>query len=314
LTGPMLQWLDHLAKNRRYASNTISAYQRDLAQLVELANGAPLDQVAERHIRQFLASLHGRGHKPRSLARMLAAWRGFYAWWAPQVRLPANPAKDVRAPKSPRSLPKALSVDQTQALLDAPQLANDTITSRRDRAMFELLYSSGLRLSELVQLDVHYVNNPQHTSTGWLDLDQGDVHVKGKGNKSRTVPVGQQALAALHAWFEARPAYAKAGALPSDQHALFLGERGARIHPRVVQQRLASLALSAGLPTRVHPHVLRHSFASHVLQSAQDLRAVQEMLGHASIATTQVYTKLDFQHLASVYDAAHPRAKRQSET
>lgn len=314
LPGPMLQWLDHLAKNRRYSPHTLAAYQRDLTQLVTLADGITLDQIAERHVRQYLATLHGRGHQPRSLARLLAAWRGFYAWWAPQAKLPANPAKDVRAPKSPRSLPKALSVDQTQALLDAPPLASDAIASKRDRAMFELFYSSGLRLSELVQLDVHYVASPQHTSTGWLDLTQGDVQVKGKGNKSRAVPVGQQARAALQAWLQARQAWVKPQTKPHDAHALFLGQRGARIHPRVVQQRLAALALSAGLPTRVHPHVLRHSFASHVLQSAQDLRAVQEMLGHASIATTQVYTKLDFQHLASVYDAAHPRAKRKSET
>jgi integrase/recombinase XerC len=314
LPKPMAQWLDHLTTNRRYSLHTINAYRSDLAQLVELADETALDQIAERHVRQFLATLHGRGHQPRSLARMLAAWRGFFGWWAPQIKLATNPAKDVRAPKAPRSLPKALSVDQTQALLDSPALThNDTVISKRNRAMFELFYSSGLRLSELVQLDVHYVSGHPYTSTGWLDLAQGDVHVQGKGNKSRTVPVGQQARTALSNWLEVRPSLAKSSALPQDLYALFLGERGARIHPRVIQQQLASLALAAGLPTRVHPHVLRHSFASHVLQSAQDLRAVQEMLGHASIATTQVYTKLDFQHLAAVYDAAHPRAKRKSE-
>ena len=305
------QWLDHLQKNRRYSEHTTSAYRRDMKALAVLSKGMPLEAIEQRHIRQFLATAHARGQQPRSLARMLAAWRGFYGWWAPQIKLPVNPARDVRAPKIKRSLPKALSVDQTQALLEAPALVVDqSPASQRDRAMFELFYSSGLRLSELVQLDVHYVNTPDHQSSGWIDLEQGQVQVLGKGQKPRMVPIGREAKQALQQWLDVRPSLNRQARPAADEHALFLGERGARIHPRVVQQRLASLCVMAGLPTRVHPHVLRHSFASHVLQSAQDLRAVQEMLGHASISTTQIYTKLDFQHLASVYDAAHPRANR----
>lgn len=313
LPEPMRQWLDYLAAQRRYAHHTISAYERDLKQLVELAEGTELRDIAERHIRQFLGKLHGQGHQPRSLARTLSAWRGFYAWWAPKTGLPLNPAQDVKPPKASRSLPKALSVDQTQALLDNSALtASREPLTLRDRAMFELFYSSGLRLSELVSLDVSYHKLPDYESSSWLDLAQQEVQVLGKGNKRRTVPVGQQATLAIESWLSVRDQFVKPSGSSLDRFALFVGERGRRIHPRVIQQRLADLALAAGLPTRVHPHVLRHSFASHVLQSAQDLRAVQEMLGHASISTTQVYTKLDFQHLASVYDAAHPRAGRKS--
>lgn len=313
LPEPMRQWLNHLATQRRYARHTILAYERDLKQLVELANGTAPEHIAERHIRQFLGKLHGLGHQPRSLTRMLSAWRGFYAWWAPQIGLPLNPAQDVKPPKASRSLPKALSVDQTQALLDNSALAaSGEPLTLRDKAMFELFYSSGLRLSELVALDVGYRKSSDHESSSWLDLAEQEVQVLGKGNKRRTVPVGQQAALAIERWLSVRDQFIKAGSSSADAFALFVGERGKRIHPRVVQQRLADLAIAAGLPTRVHPHILRHSFASHVLQSAQDLRAVQEMLGHASISTTQVYTKLDFQHLASVYDAAHPRANRKA--
>lgn len=313
LPEPMRQWLSHLATQRRYAHHTISAYERDLKQLVDLAQGTELNAIAERHIRQFLGKLHGQGHQPRSLARMLSAWRGFYTWWAPKAGLLLNPVQDVKPPKASKSLPKALSVDQTQALLDNSALAasREPLTLR-DRAMFELFYSSGLRLSELVSLDIQYQKTLGYESSSWLDLAHHEVQVLGKGNKRRTVPVGQQATLAIESWLVVRDQFVKPSAPSTDQFALFVGERGKRIHPRVVQQRLADLALAAGLPTRVHPHVLRHSFASHVLQSAQDLRAVQEMLGHASISTTQVYTKLDFQHLASVYDAAHPRATRKS--
>lgn len=313
LPAPMRQWLTYLATQRRYAKHTLTAYERDLSLLVNLAEHQDPKDIAERHIRQFISKLHAQGHQPRSLARALAAWRGFYNWWAPQVGLTLNPVQDVKPPKATRSLPKALPVDQTQALLDNSALvASGEPLTRRDRAMFELFYSSGLRLSELIALDIQYSRTDSHESSGWLDLAEQEVHVLGKGGKRRTVPVGQQALAALKQWLDVRAAFVKPSAAAQDLYALFVGERGKRIHPRVVQQRLATLAQAVGLPTRVHPHVLRHSFASHVLQSAQDLRAVQEMLGHASISTTQVYTKLDFQHLASVYDAAHPRAGRQT--
>ncbi len=314
LTPPMRDWLDYLNTQRRYSKHTLAAYERDLLQLVTLSGDAKLESLAERHIRQFMGKLHAQGHQPRSLARMLAAWRGFYAWWAPQIGLMINPTQDVKAPKANRSLPKALSVDQAQALLDASALSvSREPLMLRDRAMFELLYSSGLRLSELIALDVTYLKQAEYESDSWIDLEAREVQVLGKGSKRRTVPVGKQAIEAIMHWLGVRGQLIKTDSLAKDRMALFVGERGKRIHARVVQQRLAQLAQAAGLPTRVHPHVLRHSFASHVLQSAQDLRAVQEMLGHASISTTQVYTKLDFQHLAAIYDAAHPRSGRKED-
>lgn len=315
LLPPLDAWLQHLQAHRRYSPHTLDAYRRDLRQLASLAQAAQLslEQLTNSHIRQFAARLHAQGLGPRSLARTLAAWRGFYQWWAPTVALPGNPVAGVRAPRAPRGLPKALSVEQAQGLLDhAPaQLANEP-AGLRDLAMFELLYSSGLRLSELVGLDLHYVRTADYESSSWLNTADAEVVVLGKGGKRRTVPVGQTALKALQRWIDARPQLASAHPADTDTHALFVGTRGRRISPRVVQAQLARLAQAAGLPTHVHPHVLRHSFASHVLQSAQDLRAVQEMLGHANISTTQIYTRLDFQHLAKAYDQAHPRAGRKS--
>lgn len=312
---PMSTWLRHLETNRRYSAHTLDGYRRDLSRLHELAAVAklPLDKLGNGHIRQFVARLHGQGLGPSSLARTLAAWRGFYKWWAPQVELAGNPVAGVRAPKAPRGLPKALSVEQTQALLDRPaaKVATDP-AALRDQAMFELLYSSGLRLSELVGLDWQYAKSVEYESRGWLNLPDAEVNVLGKGGKQRSVPVGKAAVAALEKWIAVRNQLAAPAASANDAAALFVGARGRRISPRVVQLQLASVAQAAGLPTHVHPHVLRHSFASHVLQSAQDLRAVQEMLGHANISTTQIYTRLDFQHLAKVYDQAHPRAGRKS--
>lgn len=320
LPDPMCAWLRHLETNRRYSPHTLDGYRRELHFLHELAcrAGLPLDKISNGHIRQFVARLHAQGRGPRSLARTLAAWRGFYQWWAPSLELTGtplagNPVAGVRAPKAPRGLPKALSVEQTQALLDRPpaRLATEP-AALRDQAMFELLYSSGLRLSELVGLDLRYTRSADYESRGWLKLEEAEVEVLGKGGKRRSVPVGQTAVAALRKWLDARPQLAPATSQPEDAAALFLGARGRRISPRVVQLQLAHIAQEAGLPTHVHPHVLRHSFASHVLQSAQDLRAVQEMLGHANISTTQIYTRLDFQHLAKAYDQAHPRAGRKS--
>lgn len=305
------QWLAHLAHQRRYSPHTVAAYQRDIQHLLDFltrqTHAITLEKTGAHHIRQCLAKLHAQGHKPRSLARMLAAWRSFYEWLGPHIQLSINPTADIKPPKIPRSLPKALSVDQTQGLLD--QTVPPTPAYIRDHAMFELLYSSGLRLSELVSLDVRYVQNPGYTSQSWIDLQGHEVHVIGKGNKRRSIPVGAQALKALTAWLDVRKSMTH-----PEEHALFVGERGQRIHPRRVQQRLHSWAVQAGAHSRIHPHVLRHSFASHVLQSAQDLRAVQDMLGHASISTTQVYTQLDFQHLAKVYDSAHPRANRKTQS
>lgn len=315
LPDPIAAWLRHLEANRRYSPHTLAGYRRELHFLRDLAERAklPLDTLGNGHIRQFVARLHAQGRGPRSLARTLAAWRGFYQWWAPVVGLAGNPVAGVRAPKAPRGLPKALSVEQTQALLDRPQAQVATEPAAlRDQAMFELLYSSGLRLSELVGLDLRYERSAHYESRGWLNLDDAEVIVLGKGGKRRSVPIGQAALAALRRWIEVRPQLAPPAAQPEDAAALFLGTRGRRISPRVVQLQLAQIAQAAGLPTHVHPHVLRHSFASHVLQSAQDLRAVQEMLGHANISTTQIYTRLDFQHLARAYDQAHPRAGRKS--
>ncbi|OZI16511.1 tyrosine recombinase XerC [Bordetella genomosp. 7] len=315
LSAPLDDWLHHLRTQRRYSAHTLDAYRRDLAQLAALAQaaGLPLESLGNGHIRQFVARLHAQGQGPRSIARTLAAWRGFYQWWAPAAGLAGNPVAGIRAPKAARALPKALSVEQAQALLDhdAARLTTDP-AGLRDHAMFELLYSSGLRLSELVGLDLRYERTATYESRGWLNQADAEVVVLGKGNKRRTVPVGQAALAALLRWIEVRPQLAAANAAEPDAAALFVGARGRRISPRVVQLQLGKLALAAGLPAHVHPHVLRHSFASHVLQSAQDLRAVQELLGHANISTTQVYTRLDFQHLAKAYDQAHPRAGRKS--
>jgi integrase/recombinase XerC len=238
--------------------------------------------------------MHARGLSPRSLASLLSAWRGLYRWLVRHKGHRANPVDGVRAPRPGRRLPKALSVEQVQRLLEAGTDA--TPAQARDRAMFELLYSSGLRLAELVSLDA---------GDGRLDLREGEVTVTGKGAKTRTVPVGARAKDALQAWIGVRAQLAAPG-----EKALFVGARGRRIAPGVVERALRELAARQGVPGRLHPHMLRHSFASHVLQSSQDLRAVQELLGHASIATTQIYTHLDYQALARVYDAAHPRAKK----
>jgi integrase/recombinase XerC len=288
-------YLRGLENERRLATHTSANYARDIDRLLELVPGLPLDRVDGPAIRRAVAQLHARGLSGKSLARMLSAWRGFFGWLVRHQGLAANPCYGVRAPKSPRQLPKALSPDAAQTLLDRKC---ENILDTRDKAVCELAYSSGLRLAELVGLDL--------VDTRAM-LRDAEVTVTGKGRKPRTVPVGKQACAAIAAWLEARPRLAK-----SDEPALFVSERGRRLSPRAIQARVKRWALRAGLGTGLHPHVLRHSFASHVLQSSGDLRAVQEMLGHASIASTQVYTKLDFQHLAKIYDQAHPRARKKS--
>jgi integrase/recombinase XerC len=288
------EWLAALRAQRRLSAATLSNYGRAAALLLRLAGGTRLRDLDSGAIRHAVARLHAAGLSARSLALALSAWRGLYRWLARHKGFGANPVEGVRAPKAPRTLPQALSVEQAQKLLEAPQPAGRWLT--RDRAMFELLYSSGLRLAELVSLDA---------DDGRLDLRAGEVTVTGKGGKTRIVPVGAKARAALAAWLAERERLAAPG-----ERALFVGARGRRIAPRVVQARLAAWARASGLGAPVHPHLLRHSFATHVLQSSQDLRAVQEMLGHASVSTTQVYTHLDFQALAKVYDAAHPRARK----
>ena len=291
---PLLQsYLDHLAHERRLSRHTVENYGRDVAALIVLAGAAALDRLGVHEIRRFVAQLHARGLDGRSLARMLSAWRGFYHYLARDHGYAANPCVGIRAPKSAKKLPSALSPDEADRLMDVEGAG---LLAARDKAILELFYSSGLRLSELTGLSTQDVN-----------LRDATVQVTGKGSKARIVPIGSHALAALKAWLPQREALA-----PPGQAALFLSTRGGRMSGAAVQQRVKHWARKFGLAGKVHPHVLRHSFASHVLQSSGDLRAVQEMLGHASISTTQVYTHLDFQHLAKAYDAAHPRAKKRS--
>lgn len=292
--SPLAAYLAELSDQRRMSPHTISNYRRDLEKLLALSGDIPLAGLQVHHIRRFVAQLHGRGLSGRSLARLLSAWRGFFLWLGERGLVKANPCDGIRPPKSPRLLPKALSVDETARLLDAVE-DDDPVQAVRDLAMFELFYSSGLRLAELVALDCDVLDTVLH---------EGEIRVLGKRSKLRLVPVGSKAREALAVWAAMRGELALPG-----ERALFVGVRGGRISPRMVESRLERRAQRLGLPTHVHPHMLRHSFASHVLQSSGDLRAVQEMLGHASIASTQVYTHLDFQHLAKVYDAAHPRAK-----
>lgn len=286
------RFLAELAHQRAVSPHTLAAYRRDLALLCEGPSGKPPEALQAHELRRQAMRLHGRGLSPRSVARTLSAWRAFYRWLARRGVIASDPCLGLRAPKRPRSLPKVLRPEQASALLDAPA---ENALSIRDRAMFELFYSSGLRLAELIALDVSSTH----------DLLAGEVTVTGKRGKTRTVPVGKKALEALTAWLEQRLLLAA-----TEERALFVSRRGTRLTPRAVELRLAQWARRNGLGVHVHPHMLRHSFASHLLQSSGDLRAVQEMLGHASIATTQIYTHLDFQHLAKVYDAAHPRAHK----
>ena len=288
-------YLDELAQQRRQSPHTVSSYRSDLTVLCELCplvGETALDAIQTRHIRRFVVQLHARGLSGRSLARTLSAWRGFYRWLGRRDLVTHNPVDGVRPPKGPRALPNALSVDEANRLLDS---SGEELLNLRDQAMFELFYSSGLRLAELAALDLNSLT----------DIAAGEVRVLGKRSKPRLVPVGKAAHAAVAAWATRRAELAA-----FDESALFVGRRGRRLGERMIQLRLKRRAIVQGLPTNVHPHMLRHSFASHLLQASGDLRAVQEMLGHASIASTQVYTHLDFQHLAMIYDQAHPRAKR----
>ncbi|WP_017772400.1 tyrosine recombinase XerC [Paraburkholderia kururiensis] len=302
-TDPTATYLSSLEHERRLSAHTLRGYTHELDELKRLANGRPLESLTATDIRGAVARAHAGGLSARSIAHRLSAWRAFYRWYAGHVELAANPVATVRAPKRAKTLPKALSVDDANALMDAP--SPSTAEGLRDHAMLELFYSSGLRLAELVGLDVTYAKADGHESAGWLKLDAAEVEVLGKGNRRRVVPVGRKALDALNAWLAVRHEFVRA-----DPQPLFLSVRGNRMSPNVVRERVKRAAIAAGIPANVHPHVLRHSFATHVLQSSGDLRAVQELLGHASITATQVYTSLDFQHLARVYDQAHPRAKK----
>ena len=300
-------WLAQLTTQRKLSPHTVAAYGRDLRELLVLSGDIAWQALAHQEVRRYTSKLHASGLEPRSIARKLSSWRGFFDWLAGETLLDANPVDGIRAPKRSKTLPKALSVDDAVRLVaPAPHQEGKAEADQLcSRAMFELLYSSGLRVSELTSLDTHYrkAADGVAASLGWVDMASFEVVVTGKGDKMRKVPVGKAALVALASWLAVRPP-------PSDgSAALFLSTRGTRISPRVLQLRLKAHALATGIPANVHPHVLRHSFASHVLQSSGDLRAVQEMLGHSSITSTQVYTALDFQHLSEVYDKTHPRAK-----
>ncbi|MDO9314735.1 MAG: tyrosine recombinase XerC [Burkholderiaceae bacterium] len=306
LSDDLLRHLQHLQVERRLAARTLALYARAFARLQRFVDAAPvpLREVQPHQVRRWAGALHAQGLAPGSIAMELSAWRGFYRWLGRDGWVAQNPVAGVRAPRAPKPLPKALAVDQAVALADFEE---DTEARRdsaslaaRDQCITELLYGCGLRVAELVSLDAQ----PGQQAVGWIDIADATAHVRGKGDKRRSVPVGGPALCALHDWLALRVQMAAHG-----ETALFVSNRGSRITTGQVRSRLKLRALKAGLPTHVHPHMLRHSFASHLLQSSGDLRAVQELLGHANIATTQVYTKLDFGHLSKVYDAAHPRAK-----
>lgn len=286
-------YLNHITFERGLGKLTQKNYAHDIRLLLEayVENATPLDALKPAHIRQLIGKLHSRGLGSKSIARMLSSWRGFFDYLVKQHGFSSNPCIGMRAPKSAKSLPQALSADQAVKLVDVKE---DDLLSLRDHAILELFYSSGLRLAELVGLNFNT-----------LDLSNGTISVTGKGNKTRIVPVGSHAVNAIKSWLTTRATIAKA-----DENALFITKQGNRITPRAIQYRLKEWAIKQGINSDLHPHMLRHSFATHILQSSGDLRAVQEMLGHANISTTQVYTHLDFQHLSKVYDQAHPRAKK----
>lgn len=335
------RYLQHVQVEKRLAARTLALYTIDLDKLAQAAMAArvALTAVQTHHVRRWVAQMHAGGRSGRGIALILSGWRGFYVWLGRTGTMTNNPVQDVRAPKAPKPLPKALGVDEAMQLVtvraspgtdqvggaggQASTEPADAVQAVRDQCLVELLYGSGLRLGELLGLDI----NGAPPAVGWVDADAAEVHVLGKGSKRRTVPVGGPALQALAAWLAVRHQWLPVGsgpaggsgtagqidqadALTDGRRALFINRRGKRLSPQQTRLALRQRSLQAGLATPVHPHMLRHSFASHVLQSSGDLRAVQELLGHAHIATTQVYTRLDFQHLAKAYDAAHPRAGR----
>jgi integrase/recombinase XerC len=299
----LAEYLEFLQFERGLSPLTRENYARDITQLVKLADKLELNSLQNIHIRRFIATLHSKGLGGKSIARMLSSWRGFFTFLVNRKGFSVNPVIGLRAPKSAKTLPQALSIEQANKLVDIKE--NDTL-SVRDHAILELFYSSGLRLSELVNLDIDA-----------LDFSEGTVQVTGKGNKTRIVPLGSHAINAIKKWLEYRSQIPIKNNLANSTHSnsasasrLFIGLQGRPISSRNIQYRIKGWSIKQGINSSVHPHMLRHSFASHVLQSSGDLRAVQEMLGHANISTTQVYTHLDYQHLTKVYDAAHPRAKK----
>lgn len=287
------EYLDFLHFERGLSDNTRNNYERDIQQLITLSQPASLASLKIAQIRKYVAMLHSNGLGGKSIARMLSSWRGFFDYLVQRHQFKDNPVIGMRAPKSPKTLPQALSIEQTNKLVE---IADDDILSQRDHAILELFYSSGLRLSELVGLNLDQ-----------LDFSEGTVTVTGKGNKTRIVPLGSQAKHAIENWLALRQQLLIRN---PNEKAVFVSKQGRRISGRNIQYRMKEWSIKQGINSSVHPHMLRHSFATHVLQSSGDLRAVQEMLGHANISTTQVYTHLDYQHLTKVYDAAHPRAKK----
>lgn len=304
-SGRIDGFIVHLRAERRLSAHTAAAYRRDLASLTQHSGGVALTAMTPVLVRRMLARQHAAGLGGRSLARRLSAWRSFFRWLQKRGEIAADPCTGIRAPKAPKRLPETLSPDVTAHLVGFDAEGFDATC---DRALFELIYSSGLRLSEAIGLDLGAIELPEGRPGGADALGAtGAVRVLGKGAKTREVPVGSAALAAIRDWLAVRPEHALV-----TEAALFISRRGRRLGPRTVQTRLDRLARTRGLEQHVHPHMLRHAFASHLLQSSGDLRAVQELLGHASISTTQVYAHLDFQHLAKVYDAAHPRARKRA--
>ncbi len=324
------RYLDHVEHEKRLSKRTVTLYQLDLEKLCALAKaqGVVLNTLTSEHIRNFIARMNREGRSPRGIALILSGWRGYYAWGTRAGLMSANPVLGIKAPKAAKPLPKALSVDdavrladfdrtksvgfeQAQAQRSPKNAALQLWLNARDELMVELLYGSGLRVGEMVGLDVE----DSKGALGWIDAQAGLAYVVGKGSKARTVPVGELALKALAHWKSIREEVLKRSPTEeraSDSRALLIGRHGTRLSAQAIWERLKARAQAAGLHTPVHPHMLRHSFASHLLQSSGDLRAVQELLGHANISTTQVYTRLDHQHLSKIYDQAHPRAKRKS--
>lgn len=292
------QFIDYLKYEKQYSSHTLSAYKRDLSQFSLWLKTNDCNNILKAdslHIRNWVAGLHRKGIGSKTLQRKLSSLRSFYQYSIRNQQLKNNPAIDIRAPKSARTLPDTLDVDTLSQLLD---ITDDSILAVRDRAIMELFYSSGLRLAELTNLNLDSI-----------DLKENSLRAIGKGNKTRILPIGKKSTEALQKWLKQRVALADL-----EEQALFVSNRGQRISPRSVQQRLNYWRKKQGLQQHIHPHKLRHSFASHILESSGDLRAVQELLGHADISTTQIYTHLDFQHLAKVYDKAHPRARKKKNT
>ena len=291
------RFLKHLSHERQLSPHTHKNYQRDLNNLQRYCDEQSItewSQLDSHRVRGYVAWRHRKGLSGSSLQRELSAIRAFFNYLIRENQLFSNPAQGISAPKTGRKLPKTLDVDEVKQLLDGPASDSEDLLILRDLTMMELMYSSGLRLAELVELDMD-----------GLDLANASVRVTGKGSKTRELPVGSKAIESLHEWLKSRPTIAK-----PDEPALFVGKQGKRLTPRAVQKRIKEQGIKQGLMANVHPHRLRHSFASHMLESSHDLRAVQELLGHADISTTQIYTHLDFQHLAEVYDKAHPRARK----